>query len=52
MSPTAFALIVLAGLIHAGWNSVTKNAAGDAQFAFFTALIMRGLWAPPGWWRP
>ena len=50
MSPTAFALIVLAGLIHAGWNIVAKKAGGDARFAFFTAFIMMGLWAPLGWW--
>ena len=50
MTPTAFALIVLAGLIHAGWNIVAKKAAGDARFAFFTAFIMMLLWAPLGWW--
>jgi drug/metabolite transporter (DMT)-like permease len=50
MSLTAFALIVLAGLIHAGWNIVAKKAAGDARFAFFTAFIMMVLWAPLGWW--
>ena len=50
MSLTAFALIVLAGLIHAGWNIVAKKAAGDSRFAFFTAFIMMLLWAPLGWW--
>ncbi len=50
MSPAAFALIVLAGLIHAGWNIVAKKAVGDARFAFFTAVIMMALWAPLGWW--
>jgi len=50
MSLTAFGLIVLAGLIHAGWNIVAKKAGGDARFAFFTAVIMMGLWAPLGWW--
>lgn len=50
MSLTAFGLIVLAGLIHAGWNIVAKKAGGDARFAFFTAFIMMGLWAPLGWW--
>lgn len=50
MTPTAFALIVLAGLIHAGWNIVAKHAAGDARFAFFTAAIMMLLWAPLGVW--
>jgi drug/metabolite transporter (DMT)-like permease len=50
MSLNAFALIVLAGLIHAGWNIVAKKAAGDARFAFFTAFIMMLFWAPLGWW--
>lgn len=50
MTPTAFALIVLAGLIHAGWNIVAKKAAGDARFAFFTAFLMMLVWAPLGWW--
>jgi drug/metabolite transporter (DMT)-like permease len=47
---TAFLLVVIAGLIHAGWNIVAKKAAGDARFAFFTAFIMMVLWAPLGWW--
>ncbi|QCB46655.1 EamA family transporter [Hydrogenophaga sp. PAMC20947] len=50
MTPAAFALIVVAGLIHAGWNIVAKKAAGDARFAFFTAFFMMVLWAPLGWW--
>ena len=50
MTLTAFSLIVLAGLIHAGWNIVAKKAAGDARFAFFTAFLMMGIWAPLGWW--
>ncbi|WP_372661090.1 EamA family transporter [Hydrogenophaga sp.] len=50
MSLTAFALIILAGLIHAGWNIVAKKAAGDARFAFFSAFLMMLVWAPLGWW--
>ena len=50
MTLAAFSLIVLAGLIHAGWNIVAKKAAGDARFAFFTAFMMMVLWAPLGWW--
>jgi drug/metabolite transporter (DMT)-like permease len=50
LTPTAFSLIVIAGLIHAGWNIVAKKAAGDARFAFFTAFLMMLLWAPLGWW--
>jgi drug/metabolite transporter (DMT)-like permease len=50
MSLTAFSLIVLAGLLHAGWNIVAKQAGGDARFAFFTAVLMMVVWAPLGWW--
>ncbi|MGC4366629.1 EamA family transporter [Hydrogenophaga sp. R2] len=50
MSTTAFLLIILAGLIHAGWNIVAKKAGGDSRFAFFTAVIMMVIWAPLGWW--
>jgi len=50
MSLTAFSLIVLAGLLHAGWNIVAKRVGGDARFAFFTAVLMMFVWAPLGWW--
>lgn len=50
MPLTAFLLIVLAGLIHAGWNIVAKKAAGDARFAFFSAILILLVWAPVGWW--
>lgn len=50
MTPTAFSLIVLAGMIHAGWNIVAKQAGGDARFAFFTSFLMMLVWAPLGWW--
>ena len=43
-------MVVLAGLIHAGWNIVAKKAAGDARFAFFLALLMMIVWAPVGLW--
>lgn len=50
MSLQAFALIIIAGLIHAGWNIVAKKAGGDSRFAFFTSVIMMVIWAPLGWW--
>lgn len=50
MSLNAFALIILAGLIHAGWNIAAKKAGGDARFAFFTSVLMALVWAPLGWW--
>ena len=50
MSLQAFALILLAGLIHAGWNIVAKKAGGDARFAFFSSAILIVVWAPLAWW--
>lgn len=50
MTLNAFALIILAGLIHAGWNIAAKKAGGDARFAFFSAFLMMLVWAPLGWW--
>ncbi|NMM80012.1 EamA family transporter [Acidovorax sp. SRB_14] len=50
MTLTAFALILLAGLIHACWNIAAKKAGGDARFAFFTAVLMMLFWGPLGWW--
>ncbi|UJB65102.1 EamA family transporter [Acidovorax sp. YS12] len=50
MALDAFALILLAGLIHAGWNIAAKKAGGDARFAFFTSALMMVVWAPLGWW--
>ena len=50
MTLTAFALIILAGLIHASWNIAAKKAGGDARFAFFTSALMMFFWAPLGWY--
>ena len=47
---TAFALIILAGLIHACWNIAAKKAGGDSRFAFFSSFLMMLCWAPLGWW--
>ena len=48
MDTIAFALVILAGLIHAIWNIAAKKAGGDARFAGFTSLIMMVAWAPVG----
>lgn len=50
MSAGAFAIVLLAGLIHAGWNIAAKRAGGDARFAFFTSVCMMVGWAPLGLW--
>ena len=48
MPVTALVLVVLAGLIHAGWNIAAKRADGDARFAFFIAFFTVLVWAPVG----
>ncbi len=48
MPTTALALVILAGLIHASWNIVAKQAGGDARFALFTGLALMVVWAPLG----
>jgi len=50
VSLTSFSLVMLAGLIHAGWNIVAKKAGGDARFACFVAVLMMLVWAPLAWW--
>jgi drug/metabolite transporter (DMT)-like permease len=50
MTPTALALVVVAGLIHAIWNIAAKKAGGDVRFVAFSALLMMAIWAPLGLW--
>ena len=48
MPLSAFALILLAGVIHASWNIAAKKANGDARFAFQSGVFMALVWAPVG----
>lgn len=48
MPLSAFALILLAGVIHAGWNIAAKKANGDARFSFQTSVFNMLIWAPVG----
>lgn len=50
MPLSAFALILLAGIIHASWNIAAKKANGDARFAFQSGVLMMIVWAPVGLW--
>lgn len=50
MSASALALVLLAGLIHAGWNIAAKKAGGDVRFAALTSLVQMLFWAPLGLW--
>ncbi len=60
---TAIALVLVAALLHAGWNIVAKKIGGGRHFVLIGALMIVLLWAPlgltllwheaPGWgWRP
>ena len=62
MPITAIALVLLAALLHAGWNIVVKRSGGGVHFVLMGALMIVLLWAPlgllvawqqlPGWaWR-
>jgi drug/metabolite transporter (DMT)-like permease len=46
MTPTAFALVILAALIHASWNIVAKKAAGGALFVTLNVWISTLFYAP------
>lgn len=48
MPLSAFALILLAGVIHAAWNIAAKKANGDARFSFQTSVFNMLIWAPVG----
>lgn len=48
MPLSAFALILLAGIIHASWNIAAKKANGDARFSFQTSVFNMVIWAPLG----
>lgn len=50
MPASALVLVLLAGLIHAAWNIVAKQAGGDVRFAAFTGLVLMVFWAPLGLW--
>ncbi|MFE1572613.1 DMT family transporter [Comamonas odontotermitis] len=50
MTLYAFALIIVAGIIHAFWNIVAKKAGGDARFSLFTSVLNAIVWLPLGWW--
>jgi drug/metabolite transporter (DMT)-like permease len=48
MPASAFALVIVAGLIHSLWNIAAKKAGGDARFACFSSVLQLFVWAPLG----
>lgn len=50
MPATAIALVLVAALLHAGWNIVAKRTGGGGHFVMMGALMIVVLWAPLGLW--
>ena len=46
MTPTAFALVILAALIHASWNIAAKKASGGALFVALNVWVSTIVYAP------
>ena len=44
-------MVIVAALLHAGWNIAAKKAAGDAHFVMLGALGIVVFWAPLGLWQ-
>lgn len=51
MSLLPLSLILVAALIHAGWNLLAKRSGGDVRFALISAVAVAVLWAPVGVWQ-
>jgi uncharacterized membrane protein len=50
MPTAALAMVLLAALMHAGWNIAIKRIGGDQRFALLTALGGIVLWSPLAIW--
>ncbi len=50
MPLTAIALVLVAALLHAGWNIVAKKTGGGRHFVLMGALMIVLLWSPLGLW--
>ncbi len=50
MSTFALCLVLIAAIIHAGWNFLAKKTGGDVRFALLTCIALTVVWAPVGLW--
>ena len=50
MPLTAVALVLVAALLHAGWNIVAKKTGGGRHFVLMGAVMIVVLWSPLGLW--
>lgn len=46
----ALALVLVAAVLHAGWNLVAKKVGGGDGFVLLGAVFTVTLWAPAAWW--
>jgi drug/metabolite transporter (DMT)-like permease len=46
MSPTVFALVVLAAFIHAFWNILLKRVQGGLSFTWFVSILQTVVFSP------
>jgi drug/metabolite transporter (DMT)-like permease len=50
MSTLALSLVLIAAVIHAGWNFLAKKTGGDVRFALLTCIALTIVWSPVGLW--
>ena len=50
MSALALSLVLVAALLHAGWNVVAKKASGGSGFMLLEYALHALVWAPVGLW--
>lgn len=46
MSALALSLVLLAALLHAGWNLAAKKSGGDHHFLFAVVCLITVIWSP------
>ena len=50
MPVAALLMVLVAALLHAGWNIAAKKAGGDRHFVMIGAVLIVVVWAPVGVW--
>jgi len=50
MPLNALAMVIIAALLHALWNIVTKKTGGNKHFILLGGLVLAVFWAPLGLW--
>lgn len=50
MPLTALLLVLVAALLHAGWNIVAKRAGGDPHLSLLSSVLVTVVWLPAGLW--